>query len=87
MSYSETSILSSSSSNSIDDEFDTTEDDWDEEEAEESDKFNSCAYYTIIVLDFETGLHYNLDKVLVNHQQITFFLFVCLLSEAESTER
>ena len=47
-------------------------DDWDEEEAEENEKFNSCAYYNTIVLDFETGLHYNLDKVLVNLQKSNF---------------
>lgn len=37
----------------------------DEEEAEECEKFSSCAYYSINVLDFETGLHYNLERVLV----------------------
>lgn len=58
--------MSPASSVSFDEDFELADDDFDEEDVYDMEKFSSCGYYTITILDLETGLHYTFERVLVS---------------------
>jgi hypothetical protein len=64
-------MMSPASSVSFDEEFELGDDDFDEEELYDMQKFSSCGYYTITILDLETGLHYTFDRVLVSSRSFS----------------
>jgi len=60
-------MMSPASSVSFDEDFELAEDDFDEEDLYEMEKFSSVGYYTVTILDLETGLHYSFERAMVNH--------------------